>query len=283
MLPADPERQVELGRWLSPCRRVAAAVGGRCSQAHGRSSTMSRPSHDRTSCDRGREVHSGRSSRHARPAPRTDAHLPADPHRQPRSVPEPRRAARTDPHAPGWPCLPDHPSRGHTGGPSSARSRGRPARHHPRLRAVLLRPAVGDALPTRHRLGTRLSRGPGAADLPRLHCQALAVARIGFVFSDGHGLARFTAWYDDLADLDRVDWDMVYQRYWRDTSDDMDRQRRKQAEFLVHRSAVGTRERSRRLQRRSTTTLGGHPDGPWTGLAAGSHKTRVVLLKKSVQ
>ncbi len=28
---------------------------------------------------------------------------------------------------------------------------------------------------------------------------------------------------------------MVYQRYWHDTIDDMDRQRRKQAEFLVHR------------------------------------------------
>jgi len=28
---------------------------------------------------------------------------------------------------------------------------------------------------------------------------------------------------------------MVYQRYWRDEVGDMDRQRRKQAEFLVHR------------------------------------------------
>ena len=27
---------------------------------------------------------------------------------------------------------------------------------------------------------------------------------------------------------------MVYQRYWADNVDDMDRQRRKQAEFLVH-------------------------------------------------
>lgn len=67
-------------------------------------------------------------------------------------------------------------------------------------------------------------------------CQAVADAGIGFVFSDGHGLARFTAWYDDLTDLDSVDWDAVYARLWRDTPDDMDRQRRKQAEFLVHRS-----------------------------------------------
>jgi hypothetical protein len=31
-----------------------------------------------------------------------------------------------------------------------------------------------------------------------------------FVFSDGHGLARFTEWFDDLARLDKVDWAMVY-------------------------------------------------------------------------
>ena len=57
----------------------------------------------------------------------------------------------------------------------------------------------------------------------------------GFVFSDGHGIAIYTRWYDDLTDLDKVDWDMVSQRYWADNIDDMDRQRRKQAEFLVHR------------------------------------------------
>ncbi len=55
-----------------------------------------------------------------------------------------------------------------------------------------------------------------------------------FVFSDGHGIAAYTDWYDDLADLDKVDWDMVYQRYWTDNVNDMDRQRRKQAEFLIH-------------------------------------------------
>ena len=65
--------------------------------------------------------------------------------------------------------------------------------------------------------------------------QRVRDAGIGFVFSDGHGIAAFTRWYDDLADLDKVDWGMVYQRYWADNIDDMDRQRRKQAEFLVHR------------------------------------------------
>jgi hypothetical protein len=54
-----------------------------------------------------------------------------------------------------------------------------------------------------------------------------------FVFSDGHGLASFTDWYDDLARLDQVDWGLVRARYWADQPDDNDRKRRKQAEFLV--------------------------------------------------
>ncbi len=66
-------------------------------------------------------------------------------------------------------------------------------------------------------------------------CQAVRHGGTGFVFSDGHGLASFTEWFDDLGDLDKVDWEMVYQRYWADSLEDMDRQRRKQAEFLVHR------------------------------------------------
>lgn len=55
-----------------------------------------------------------------------------------------------------------------------------------------------------------------------------------FVFSDGHGIARFTQWFDDLQNLDKVDWDVIYRQYWADDIDDMDRQRRKQAEFLVY-------------------------------------------------
>lgn len=65
--------------------------------------------------------------------------------------------------------------------------------------------------------------------------QAVRDSGMGFVLSNGHGLATFTEWFDDLARLDRVDWNMVYQRYWSDSLEDMDRQRRKQAEFLIHR------------------------------------------------
>jgi hypothetical protein len=64
--------------------------------------------------------------------------------------------------------------------------------------------------------------------------QGVEAAGVDFVFSDGHGLARFTDWFDDLKQLDDVDWQMVNQRYWSDNLNDMDRQRRKQAEFLMH-------------------------------------------------
>jgi hypothetical protein len=64
--------------------------------------------------------------------------------------------------------------------------------------------------------------------------QKVVDAGVRFVFSDGHGIAAISDWYDDLSMLDKVDWNMVYERYWVDRVDDMDRQRRKQAEFLIY-------------------------------------------------
>ncbi len=76
----------------------------------------------------------------------------------------------------------------------------------------------------------------GQEPLIYLVSSAEAIARAGlpFVYSDGHDIAAFTQWYDDLAYLDRIDWSAAYAIVWRDTVEDMDRQRRKQAEFLVH-------------------------------------------------
>ncbi|MDM8535290.1 DUF4433 domain-containing protein [Desulfobacterales bacterium HSG17] len=64
--------------------------------------------------------------------------------------------------------------------------------------------------------------------------QTMNYAGKNFVFSDGHGIAVFTEWFDNLANLNNVDWETVYTWFWRDTVEDMDRQRRKQAEFLVY-------------------------------------------------
>jgi hypothetical protein len=64
--------------------------------------------------------------------------------------------------------------------------------------------------------------------------QAVTGSGAGFVFSDGQGIAAYTGWFDDLTDLVRVDWEIVNGKFWNDTPDHPDRQRRKQAEFLVH-------------------------------------------------
>jgi len=90
-------------------------------------------------------------------------------------------------------------------------------------------------------LNLKTGRVPGYTEEQRpliylvSNAQAVQESGNGFVFSDGHGLAMFTNWYSDLAHLDKVDWSVVYERYWKDTNEDLDRQRRKQAEFLVYR------------------------------------------------
>jgi len=67
-------------------------------------------------------------------------------------------------------------------------------------------------------------------------CQAIEEAGLGFVFSDGHGLATYSQWFESLDHLDQIDWPLVGAKYWADDPQvDSDRQRRKQAEFLVHR------------------------------------------------
>lgn len=63
--------------------------------------------------------------------------------------------------------------------------------------------------------------------------QNIQAAGLEFTFTDGHGIVAFTSFFTDLADLDKVDWEMVRQDFWADTREDNDRQRRKQAEFLV--------------------------------------------------
>jgi hypothetical protein len=64
--------------------------------------------------------------------------------------------------------------------------------------------------------------------------QAIEAAGLRFAFTDGHGTMALTDFFDDLEDLDRVDWAVMRSRYWNDTATDGDRCRRRQAEFLVH-------------------------------------------------
>lgn len=72
---------------------------------------------------------------------------------------------------------------------------------------------------------------------PIVHLVANAeevAARQDFVFTDGHAVMALSDFYGDLGELDKVDWNIMKERYWRDTSEDGDRSRRRQAEFLVH-------------------------------------------------
>lgn len=52
-------------------------------------------------------------------------------------------------------------------------------------------------------------------------------------FTDGHAKEAITTFYNDLNDLSQLDWEAIRRRKWNNTLDDMDRQRKKQAEFLV--------------------------------------------------
>lgn len=52
-------------------------------------------------------------------------------------------------------------------------------------------------------------------------------------FTDGHAKNNITEFYNDLQYLSEVDWNMVFEKHWKNTEEDFDRMRRKQAEFLV--------------------------------------------------
>ena len=75
----------------------------------------------------------------------------------------------------------------------------------------------------------------GQAPLIHLVTTAQAVnnSAIEWAFTDGHATMAFSEFFDDLDDLDKVDWDVMESRYWNDTPTLPDRKRRRQAEFLI--------------------------------------------------
>jgi hypothetical protein len=54
------------------------------------------------------------------------------------------------------------------------------------------------------------------------------------IFTDGHAKPIDTRHFDDFNQLSEIDWNMVNQHDWKNTDEDNDRMRRKQAELLVH-------------------------------------------------
>ena len=64
--------------------------------------------------------------------------------------------------------------------------------------------------------------------------QAVVAAGLSFAFTDGHATMAITEFFDNLADLIQVDWDIMNGQYWFDSEQYPDRKRRRQAEFLVY-------------------------------------------------
>jgi hypothetical protein len=64
--------------------------------------------------------------------------------------------------------------------------------------------------------------------------ERVAENQLPFTFTNGHAEMATSHFYEDLADLDKVDWKIMQEMYWSDTIDDGTRKWRRQAEFLVH-------------------------------------------------
>lgn len=56
-----------------------------------------------------------------------------------------------------------------------------------------------------------------------------------YVFSDGHAVMDLSDFYDNLDDLNTIDWETMRSNYWYDDALHPDRKRKRQAEFLIHR------------------------------------------------
>lgn len=59
-----------------------------------------------------------------------------------------------------------------------------------------------------------------------------------FVFTDGHAVKKMSGQYTELSDLKNLDWKILAADIWKDTQEDNDRMRRKQAEFLIYESLL---------------------------------------------
>lgn len=64
--------------------------------------------------------------------------------------------------------------------------------------------------------------------------QEVAATQQYFAFTDGHPVVFPSCFYENLAELNKIDWIIMKARYWADVPEDQDRKRRRQAEFLVH-------------------------------------------------
>lgn len=80
--------------------------------------------------------------------------------------------------------------------------------------------------------------GYSQGQLPLVHLvssiDAVLNANLSYVFTNGHPIMYLTDFFEDLKDLSEIDWNLMGSMMWNDTSTDLDRKRRRQAEFLVY-------------------------------------------------
>ena len=81
-----------------------------------------------------------------------------------------------------------------------------------------------------------LHNGTNQEEIVYLVTDTATIDRSGvpYLFTDGHAIMLISEFYSDLKELDQVDWPLMEDPFWRDTEEDPDRKRRRQAEFLVH-------------------------------------------------
>lgn len=56
---------------------------------------------------------------------------------------------------------------------------------------------------------------------------------LDWFYADGHARHGMTRFYTDEQGFNDLDWDVIYARQWSNIEDDPDRQRKKQAEYMV--------------------------------------------------
>lgn len=115
----------------------------------------------------------------------------------------------------------------------------------------------------------------GQQDVVHLVTSAERIEKSGlpFAFTDGHAEIHISEFFTELQELSHVDMQIMTARIWKDTQDDGDRKRRRQAEFLVYDflpwslfGAIGVA--NARMEARVNGTL-----------ASASHKPSVVVRR----
>lgn len=66
-----------------------------------------------------------------------------------------------------------------------------------------------------------------------LKLEKVVALGLPYLFTNGQANTRRTMEYHALGDLQQLDWDVIRMRYWKDVEEDRDRERKKQAEFLL--------------------------------------------------